>query len=211
MARLIWYNIKISLDWNVAAAFALMLLAPFIFSFDLLEYKEVAKVSELYFSITGIILFAYIGNIENQEHTNELVNVRALPHVLVLLIRILLVTLFILLMLTSILSFAKLRDSVFPLWEMTAGAFISAAFLGSIAYTLTNLTNQVSSGYIMAFAYYLMEYTTKGKYTGSFYLFSLMKQDFAPKYYLLAAIVGIFAINLIYTHKFKSKLNQISE
>lgn len=209
--RLTWYNIKILLDWNIAAAFALMLLAPFIFSFDLLQYKEVAKISELYFSIIGIILFANLGNKENQEQVAELVNVRAVPQAFILLIRMLMVSLLIFMMIASILYFAKLRGAVFPLWEMTAGVLISAVSLGSIAYTLTNFTNRVSSGYMIAFAYYLMEYTTKGKYTGSFYLFSLVKQDFMPKYYLMAAAISILATNIIYSHKFKSKMNQINE
>lgn len=208
---MVWYNVKILLDWNIAAAFGLALLAPFIFSYDLLQYYEIAKVSELYFSITGIILFAYIGNIENQECATELVNVRTVPHVLMLLLRKLLVTLLILSLLISILMYAKLRGCSFPLWEITAGVLITAIFLGSIAYTLTNLTNKISSGYIAAFAYYLMEYATKGKYTGDFYLFSLMRMDFVPKYYLLAAALGVFTFNLIYTHKFKSKLNQTNE
>lgn len=207
LSKLIWYNTRILLDWNAAAAFVLMVLAPFIFSFDLLKYKEVAKVAELYFPITGIILFTYIGGIENHEHAAELVNIRTVPHVLVLVGRMLLAACFIIAMIASVLYYAKLKDAVFPFWEITAGTTITAVFLGSIAFTSGNLTNQTSAGYIMAFAYYLMEYASKGNYTGKFYLFSLMKQDFTPKYYLLAAAISIFILNLIYIHKFKSKLN----
>lgn len=209
--RLTLYNSRILFNFNVLAALVLTVLAPFIFSFELLSYREVAKLCELYFSILGIVLFAYIGNIENQEQAKELINVRVVPYWTILLIRKLLVLLLTFMLVASILIYGRIRGSVFPFWEMAIGTVITAAYLGSIAYSIANLTNQVSSGYIIAFAYYLLEYSTKGKYTCNMYLFSLMRMEFTPKYYLLAATIMMLIANLIYIHRFKSKLNTIMD
>lgn len=210
VSKIIWYNTKILFDLNAAAAILLVALAPFIFSFDLLAYKDIAKVSELYFSILGIILFAYIGNIENQEQAVELVSVRTLPHFVICFIRLMMVLLLAFALVSAILLYAKLRGSIFPFGELSLGVMVTILFLGAIAYTLTNLTNQVSTAYIAAFAYYLMEYSTKGKYTGEFYLFSLTKLDIAPKYYLLGAAAAILILNLLYIHYLKPKQNHIT-
>lgn len=209
--KLIWYNSKILLDWNALAAFALFLLTPFIFSFNLLSYKEIAKVTELYLSISGILLFAYIGSIENREFATELVNVRKVSHWRVVLLRFVIVLLSVIAMILVLLAFAMWKGSIFPYWEVVAGTVITIMYLGSIAFTIGNFTNQLSSGYIIAFAYYLLEYTTKGRYTGSMYLFSLLKLNFTPKYYLLTAALVMLAINLIYIYKYKPKLNTMSD
>lgn len=201
------YNARLLLNLNTAAAVLLMALTPFIFSFAFLGYQEVAKLSELYFSITGILLFATLSSIENQEQAKELVHVRSLPQWVIQGIRILLMLLLGAAMTLMILVYAKLKGANFPLWELASGAAITVLYLGSITYTAVNLTNQVSTGYIISFAYYLMEYSTKGKYTGELYLFSLLKMDMTPKYYLLTVSVLLLGLNLIYGHFFKSKLN----
>lgn len=56
---------------------------------------------------------------------------------------------------------------------LVMGVFITSLALGSVALLVTILFGSLSGGYIFALAWYLMDWMTKGKWTGRLYLFSM--------------------------------------
>ena len=53
------------------------------------------------------------------------------------------------------------------------GVLINSLALGSVALLAAILFSSLSGGYILVFAWYLLDWTTKGKWTGKVYLFSM--------------------------------------
>ncbi|MHA7963362.1 hypothetical protein ACX93W_04380 [Paenibacillus sp. CAU 1782] len=70
---------------------------------------------------------------------------------------------------------------------LIVGVLINSLALGSVALLAAILFGSLSGGYILAVAWYLLDWMTKGKWTGQFYLFS-MSDGFwnADKLWLLA-------------------------
>jgi hypothetical protein len=195
------YNIKILFGLNLLAAIILVVLTPLFFSLKLLPLMEMAKVGELYLSIVGIMLFPFLINIEERDHINELVFIKRTSHVYIFIVRFIIFTFIALLMFLGIASFAEFQGSSFKIFEFTAGVGISALFLGVIGMTVVNITNELSAGYLISFAYFVFELLTKGKYTKDFYLQSLLKGSFNEKYYILAVTIVLFIVNLVIINK----------
>ncbi|MFZ5354688.1 MAG: hypothetical protein ACOZCL_18450 [Bacillota bacterium] len=193
-----YYNAKLLLNLNTAAAAVLALLVPFIFSFTLLQERELARITELYFSITGIALYSHIASLEWNDNIKEAVYIRKTAYVSIIVLRFVITMLISLLLTGAVLLYAQAQGAEFDMMRMLWGTWISSLFLGSLAFTVINLTGQLPAGYMLSFAYYLFEYMTKGKHTGIFYLFSLTKGEFYCKYNLLMLTAGLLAVSLVY-------------
>jgi hypothetical protein len=167
----------------------------------MLEFKDMAVIGEMYLSILGIILFIYVGDIDNRDNIKEIIFSRKTPHIYIFILRmcIMMVVTFLLISIITIYVWYN-KGTFFPL-SIIFGAWISAVFLGLLGLTISNVTGNISSGYLIAFAYYLLELITKGKYTKNFYLFSLLRYSFNEKYMILAIIAVIFALNIVYVWK----------
>ena len=201
LKSIIYYNIKITCNINLLAALVLVALVPFIFSTKMLEFKDMAVIGEMYLSILGIILFISIGDIDNRDNIKEIIFSRKTPHTYIFILRmcIMMVVTFLLISIITIYVWYT-KGTFFPL-SIIFGAWISAVFLGLLGLTISNVTGNISSGYLIAFAYYLLELITKGKYTKNFYLFSLLRNSFNEKYMILTIIAVIFGLNIVYVWK----------
>lgn len=201
VAKIVQYNVKITCNLNFAAAFILTLITPTFFSLRMLSLNDMAVIGEYYLSITGIILFSHIGDIEKRDKTEETVYWRKTPHILIFITRILMMMFLIFVLIFSITVYAKFNNGEFSIWTLTGGVWISAVFLGLIGLTTANLTGDITSGYLISFAYYGFELFTKGKYTGNMYLFSLTNSSFHEKNVLFIIIIFMFAANIIYMYR----------
>lgn len=196
------YNIKILFSLNVIIAGVMILLTPVIFSLKLLDYMNIATVGELYLSIIGIILIPYMINIESKTNMVEIVYSKRTSQWKIILIRTFIMMIFMFLCILGIMCLAKVKGSSFNLWKVTLGIWISANFLGMIGFTVVNITNNLSMGYLVSFAYYFIEFFTKGKYTKKLYLFSLTRGGFEKgKYLILLITLIIFIVNLAFINK----------
>ena len=201
LKKIIYYNIKITCNINFLAALVLVVLAPFIFSFKMLEFKDMAIVGEMYLSILGIVLFTPLGEIENRDNIKEIIFSRKTPHTYIFVLRMCIMMALTFLIISLITIYALYNKGIFPPWIIIFGTFISAVFLGLLGLTISNITGNIASGYLIAFAYYLFEFITKGKYTKNFYLFSMLQNSFNEKYRILIIIALIFGLNIAYVWK----------
>lgn len=194
--KVIYYNIKISCSVNFLAAIALIALVPFIFSLRMLGTREIAVIGEMYLSIIGIILFTFIVDIEERDNIKETIFSRKTPYVYIFILRIFILMILAFLLIAIITLYACYNGGSFSIWGITAGIWVSAVFLGLLGLTISNVTGNITSGYIGAFAYYLFELVTKGKYTRSFYLFSLLNNSLNEKYRILIITAIILGFNI---------------
>ncbi|MFD3158098.1 hypothetical protein ACFIJ5_14685 [Haloimpatiens sp. FM7330] len=192
------YNFKIIVNLNVLVSIVFIVLAPLIFSLKLLDYNNVARIGEFYLSIIGIILIPYLSNIENRNNIKEVVYSRQVSNVKIVISRIISIMILMFFMILGVMAVAKVQGSSFQILEITFGTWISAAFLGVIGFTAANLSSNVPLGYLISFAYYLMEFMNHGKYTKDLYLFSLTNGSFENgKYLLLFITLVMLVFNLV--------------
>ncbi|MDF2674777.1 MAG: hypothetical protein K0R09_3045 [Clostridiales bacterium] len=201
LKKIIYYNIKITCNINFLAALILVALTPFIFSFRMLEFKDMAVVGEMYLSILGIVLFISLGDIENRDNIKEIIFSRKTPHIYIFILRMCIMMAITFLLISIITIYALYNKGNFSPWSIIFGTWISAVFLGLLGLTISNTTGNIASGYLIAFAYYLFEFITKGKYTKSFYLFSLLRNSFNEKYMILIIVAVMFGLNIAYVWK----------
>lgn len=194
-ARITGYNIKILRSLTIAAALLLVAVTPVFFTLSHTTFQEMARVGELFLSVIGILLLPSLSGIEERESIQEIAYIRRTPHVLIFLLRLLLLMLLTFITILSVTLYARLQHGNFDLWKMTAGVWVTATFLGLLGLTVTTLSNDLKSGYLIAFGYYIFEFFTKGLYTSGFYTFSLLTGSFTEKYRLLALIGAAIAAN----------------
>jgi hypothetical protein len=191
------YNIKILFGINIVAAIIFVAATPVFYSLSLLDAKEIARLGELYLSIIGIILFTYLPGLEEANNTKELVYAKTRSVISTFAIRFLLICILTLLLILAMAMIIQFNGGNFNLMQFTFGITVTAVFLGVIGLTIANYTNEASAGYLVAFAYFIFEWITRGKYTGDFYLNSLLNFSFAEKYRLLAIAIGLILINIM--------------
>lgn len=105
------------------------------------------------------------------------------------------------LLISIIIIYALYNKGSFSPWSIIFGTWTSAVFLGLLGLTISNVSGNITSGYLIAFAYYLLELITKGKYIKDFYLFSMLQNSFNEKYMILIIIALIFGLNIVYVWK----------
>ena len=195
--RLVLYNIKILANLNMLVAFVLALIVTMIFDLQRLTYQNIAIICELYLSILGILLIPFIANIENVNNTFELTYVRKISYLPIFVLRLLLSFLLLSGLALGIILVAKIQNGNFPFLEILSGTLVSAVYLGLIGLTVANISGNTAAGYLISFAYYAFEYSTKGFYTKDFFIFSLLKNSFSEKYNILMVIVVLLVVNVM--------------
>lgn len=194
---LVKYNLKLLVNLNVVTAFVLILLAPVLFSFQLISKEDLAKVGELYLSLIGIVLFPFLPMMEERGACKEVVYVKKLNHRWIDSLRLFMIMVLSFLFILSVILFAEFQGGVFPFWSMATGVWISALFFGMLGLTVANLTRNLTAAYLIPFAYFSFEFMTKGKYTKDFFVLSLLKDSFTEKYWILLLVVIMVIFNLI--------------
>lgn len=194
--ELVRYNLKILSIYNLLGALVVVLLTPLFFSLVRLNYVEIARAGEMFVSVIGIILFTYIGTIEESENVHEISYIKKTSHIYIFCIRFLILLVFAFILIGSVILWAKTHDGSFPFWEITIGTLITTLYFGMVGLTVSNFSKLNSAGYLVSFSYFAFEFATAGRFTKDFYTFSLTRHSFTEKYYLLGVILVLFVVNL---------------
>ncbi|QUL56924.1 hypothetical protein KDC22_10855 [Paenibacillus tritici] len=181
------YNLKLTLHYSWLLSAALLVAVPFFMEPSLMDRRQTAKLGELLISLIGLIVYPYLGLLEDGGIGEVLYAKRIRPHP-VFLFRWLLTVLFIFLAVTALFTWVHGGGAEFELWPMIGGTVITAVAIGTAGTTAALLTGNISAGYIAGFAWYLLDFTTKGKLTGHFYLFGLLRSEWDHDKWLLAGL-----------------------
>lgn len=195
---LVLYNVKIVFRTNFLVSLIMVIGTPFIFNVESLNYIEMAKIGEYYICLVGIFMFTYVASLEERHYCEDIICSKKTPFSFVFLLRLFLLLIATFAQILMILYYCKTLGGTFPFWEVSIGLLISAVYIGVIGITVGNFAKDATPGYLLAFSYFLLEFITKGKYTGSLYLHSLVNESFRQKYNLSVLVLILVIINIIY-------------
>lgn len=190
---LAWYNLKLTAHYSWLLSAVLLAAVPFFMEPALMEQVQAVKLGELRLSFLGLIVLPHLGLLENGG-TFEVLYAKRIRHHPVFLFRWLLTVFYIFLAVTVLFTWLHSRGAEFDLWPVIGGTVITAVAIGTAGLAATVMISHVSAGYIAGFAWYLIDFTTKGKLTGHFYLFGLLRNGWDHDKWLLAGISLFLAV-----------------
>ncbi|WP_054939980.1 hypothetical protein [Paenibacillus ihuae] len=193
LRSLSWYNLKLTAQYSWLLSALLLSAVPFFMDPEMMEWGQAARLGELLVSFLGLLVYPHLAMLEEGGIGEVLYAKRLRPHP-IFLYRWLLTTLFVCLLIAIFFSSLQLRGAVFDLWPMIGGVTITAVAIGSTGMTATLLFRNTSGGYIAGFAWYLLDFTTKGRLTGHFYLFGLVNGSWNSDKLLLAGLSCVLAV-----------------
>lgn len=193
LRSLCWYNLKLTAQSSWLLSTLLLSAVPFFIDPEMMEWGQAARLGELLVSFLGLLVYPHLAMLEEGGIGEVLYAKRMRPHP-IFLFRWLLTTLFVCLLIAVFFSSLQLRGAVFDLWPMIGGVAVTAVAIGSAGMTATLLLRNTSGGYIAGFAWYLLDFTTKGRLTGPFYLFGLMNGGWDSDKWLLAGLSCALAV-----------------
>lgn len=179
---------------HLAIVLIFCLVSPAVIGYSNLDTAQTARVMEMYFSITGMLLFAPLLMPEQDLRIRALIRSKELPLWQLLMVRLATAALVAAVMILVILSIISSSGGTIAYGRLFAGSFAEIIFLGSISFLAGSLTNQFILGYMAGFMYYAVNLGAS-KYLGHFALFQMIRgtYDFIPWMLVLSAaffIVG---------------------
>ncbi|MEK5236352.1 hypothetical protein NST99_11750 [Paenibacillus sp. FSL L8-0470] len=188
-----WYNLKLTAHYSWLLSIALLCSVHLFMDPQLMEWRDIAKLGEQLISFLGLIVYPHLAMLE-EGGIGEVLYAKKVRHHAIFLFRWFSTTLFVFLIIAVFFTSLHLRGAVFDLWPMIGGVAITAMAIGSAGMTATLLLRNISGGYIIGFAWYLLDFMTKGRLTGHFYLFGLMNDGWDQDKWLLAGLSCALAV-----------------
>lgn len=162
---------------------------------------EPVYIGEYLLSLLGILCFTHLAVYEKESNIHEMTYVRQVAHYKIVITRFVMYGLGVYSMIWVTFLLEKAYGENFNLIHHVHGSFITVIYLGVIGMIAAYLTKQKSAGYILPFAYYMMDMFTNGKYTKGLYLFSLIDHDWQTKMNLLVVSMMLMVGFVIYLYK----------
>lgn len=189
--EIVKYQCKLILTATFVLAIALCLLTPVMFGTRYLDKFGSSFVLERFVSLIGIVLLTPLFMPELDNNIAELVQSKRTSHTATILLRLVISLLFMAFCVVAMIITMRLWHCEFEVGKFIIGTFASAFFLGAIGFAFHALTNNVVVGYLAAITYYLLNFTMGSKLK-AVYLFSLSKDSFTEKFWLLG--IGAFIL-----------------
>lgn len=199
--RIVRYNGKILSKRYLLSGLIYAALLPMVYSFQLLQMGEVVRISEIPFSLLGVLLLTAMGEVDFEDGVGEIVSTKRMNKGVILLYRLGLGILALGIITGALLLWMVFQGSRFDFGTVYMCALINQLFLGVLGITAANLCRNAVAGYLVSISYFFVEFTTKGKYTGVFYLFSLTRNDLTAKWWLLGVTLILVTGNLLYLRR----------
>lgn len=195
------YNGKLLTDRAllIAAGYAAVLF--YILEPSLMGARDTARMGEMGVAVAGWILYPQLAYAE-AGGIGEVLGTKPVKAAGLFLLRWGLASFYMALVALAFLLGIHSGGGEFPLIPLAAGTLINAAVLGTLGILTGQLTRSPPAGYLAGAAWYLLDWMTKGKLTGVFYLFG-MSSDGAwdPDKWWLAGAAGAGAILCAIVHK----------
>lgn len=194
---IIRYNSKILCTKYLLAGLIYSVLLPIIYSFELLQPKEVAMISEIPFSLLGVLFLTAIVEVDFEDGVGEILSSKQQNKGTILLYRLGISVVILGLLTGLLLLYMAGRGSTFDFGRFLVSASVNQIFLGVLGLTFANLSRNVIVGYLVSMSYFFMEFATKGKYTGELYLFSVNPNHLTSKLWIFGIVVILVGMNYL--------------
>lgn len=187
----------------------LLLLLPFVVSFQYLDFQPIATIGETVAPILGILLLTPLAFCEGPIGRHETLACRPVPYWRGFAIRLCIMILTTVLSIGLFIVLAAWQSNLFDVLTMGIGLATTALFYGSMALTIGHVTHSQSASYLVAFAFFVLEFYTRGKYTGRYYTLSLMSGTLWEEKYLLFSIAAMLLVINIFLCKRQLSLHTV--
>lgn len=179
LAALTLYNLRLIATYSWLASLLILALMTVVASPAFMGPPQSAFWGERFVSLTGLLLFPTLALLD-AGGIGETLLAKRQAHALIFGLRWLLSAGYMALLVSGFYGMLGLLGASFEPLPLFCGVWIDAVVLGSVGMLAAVLFRSLPGGYIVAFAWYLIDWTTKGKWTGPFYLFSMAKGEWNP-------------------------------
>ncbi|WP_438434445.1 hypothetical protein [Gorillibacterium sp. sgz500922] len=176
---LVRHNLRLIASRSWLAAPVLLALVAAASSPAFMGPPQAAFAGERLASLLGPLLLAPLALLD-AGGIGETLLAKRRPHRFVFALRALLAAAYLAAVLAAFLGALRLSGADFAAIPLFAGVWADALALGSVALLAAVLFRGLPAGFILSFAWYLIDWTTKGKFTGPFYLFSMGNGEWNP-------------------------------
>lgn len=196
LAPLAVHNLRLLASYGWLAAALLLALMAAVSNPALMGPGEAGFRGECFASLTGLLLFPPLALLDAGGIGETLLAKRHSPTASFLM-RWLLTAGFAAVIAAAYFGSLRFLGASFGL-PLFCGVLITTLALGSFGMLAAVLFRSLPAGYIAAFAWYLLDWLTKGEWTGRFYLFSMAKGEWNPdKLWLLGLALLSAAISAV--------------
>lgn len=182
-------NLKHNIPVHLLVCLVVMCLSPFLMGVSNLEAADTAKVLEMYVALIGIILIPPVFLPEQNQEIRDLTYSKYMNSAKVYGIRLLGNAVILAIFLGGYVWMLVQNECHFPVAKYYLGAYAGMLFFGALGLFCYGLSNNIIIGYMVPIFYYIAAVGSGAKYLKNFYPFSMMKNSFGEKGYLLGAAV----------------------
>ena len=198
--KILSVNLKHNFPIHFILAVVVAVLTPVVFSISSLDSRASAQPIEMLLPFIGAILLTPIFLPEQNQEIRDVIRSKKTDYLIICLIRVIYSVVAVILI-TGIFVLIMKHNECEVTYRHFIGSFASSLFLGTIGFSVSVLSNSVSSGYMASMVYYSANIGLKDK-LGICYLFSMYSGgDFSDKYLLILLSVIIIAIVFIILKK----------
>ncbi|MBU5436446.1 hypothetical protein KQI42_00415 [Tissierella sp. MSJ-40] len=192
--KVFYNNIRI-VSFNIIAL-ALVYIGAIYLMVDKISLSEdgVIFIGEQLLSPLGIAIFVRIALIEHEYGVDEIVYSKIYSYWKTVLYRIVIISIQLLLVLVIAFIPLKFIGVDFKIVTILFGSYVTSFYLGTIGMISAYITKQISVGVLIPFLYYFFEMFSKGRFTKSFYLFGMMKENYTSKiklFFIAIILIGL--------------------
>jgi len=201
-APIIKSNLKNNLFPHLVLTLLLLLLTPVIFSISNLNARAAAGPMEAFVVLSGVLLLTPLYYPEQKDAISETVEAKYISHLKVMFLRFLTAWILTALVIVVFAGIMHYCGSTI-IGKLILGTFASAVFLGGLGMLASGISKNIAVGYMIPIIYYTFNFAIGSK-LGNFYLFSLMRDSFSEKPWLMAGSI-VLAAAAFYIQYFRMK------
>lgn len=168
---LIWWNLRLVAGPLWLTALLLVLLLATFSNPPFMESVDAAYWGERFVALLSLLLFPPLALME-RGGIGECLLAKSRRHSVVFLCRWLLSACCTAFIIVIFYVVTKIMGASFDAM-LIPGVWMTSLALGSAALLATTVFGSLAGGYILVFAWYLLDWMTKGEWTGALYLFSM--------------------------------------
>jgi hypothetical protein len=161
-----------------------------------MDFISLAKMGELYLSLTGIFLFISLGNLEGNKSTWEFVYIQQVSYTVICLGRLLVMMLMNAILVFLPLAYVYSRSESIRFFDGYLGFVASAWFLGLLGLLVAEIFRDLRVAYIITLGYYFIATSTKNVVKG-LQVFSYVHGNMDIKYTVYLSCMVMILIYLV--------------
>jgi len=195
-------QVKLTLLINLLLALLILIITPVIFGIRNLDNIASAFVLERFVSLIGIVLLTPIFLPEQNKNIAELVESKYTSHIKIYLIRFIISAIFLFILISGFIFIMIMMSCEFDTLRFILGTFATAFFLGSVGFLTYAVSDNIVFGYMASLGYYVFN-MFNGSKLKNLYLFSLGKNSFTEKYWLLGIGTAFIVTGILFKYNLR--------